>query len=348
MTALATATPAPALRWRSRYAALRRIARNGEEELRTALGALARGLRLEAAAAPTPLFVRREVAFRSYPTLHPGACATVVTPPDGAYLHTFFDVPPISPSGRYLAVTRLPFQHRGPYPGDTAEVCVIDLAERTGLIVPIGDWVLAEACRQAGLWQRSFDPGFRMSVNVSPRQFRAADFALRVREVLERNAMPPSTLTIEVTEGLLLQDHAEVRAVFDPLIALGVRMEMDDFGTGYSSLSYLKHFPFNAIKIDREFVRDVAVDPDDRVLVDTAIRMGKSLGLAVIAEGVETLEQLQILRTLECDFVQGYYFSQPVPADAFSQLLDATAASADGAFVLPGKPPRQLQGSVAT
>ncbi|MEZ5858231.1 MAG: hypothetical protein R3D28_04380 [Geminicoccaceae bacterium] len=131
MTALATATPAPALRWRSRYAALRRIARNGEEELRTALGALARGLRLEAAAAPTPLFVRREVAFRSYPTLHPGACATVVTPPDGAYLHTFFDVPPISPSGRYLAVTRLPFQHRGPYPGDTAEVCVIDLAERT-------------------------------------------------------------------------------------------------------------------------------------------------------------------------------------------------------------------------
>ena len=262
-------------------------------------------------------------------------------------LHLAFQPVVAAGSGRIVGAEALLRWH-SPSLGAVGPDRFIDLAERTGLIVPIGDWVLAEACRQAGLWQRSFDPGFRMSVNVSPRQFRAADFALRVREVLERNAMPPSTLTIEVTEGLLLQDHAEVRAVFDPLIALGVRMEMDDFGTGYSSLSYLKHFPFNAIKIDREFVRDVAVDPDDRVLVDTAIRMGKSLGLAVIAEGVETLEQLQILRTLECDFVQGYYFSQPVPADAFSQLLDATAASADGAFVLPGKPPRQLQGSVAT
>ncbi len=131
MTAIATAGTAAAGRWRSRHAALRRLARNGEEELRTALGVLARGLRLEAQAAPTALFARRDVGFRPCPVLRHGSRATVVTPPDGAYLHTFFDVPPISPSGRHLAVTRLPFQHRGPYPGDTAEVCVVDLAERT-------------------------------------------------------------------------------------------------------------------------------------------------------------------------------------------------------------------------
>ncbi|MCB1959375.1 MAG: EAL domain-containing protein [Rhodocyclaceae bacterium] len=201
----------------------------------------------------------------------------------------------------------------------------IDIAERTGLIVAIGDWVLEEACRQAGHWQRSVAPGFRISVNVSPRQFRASAFAQRVAAVLARNGMSANSLIVEVTEGLLLQNHAEVRAVFDQLIALGVRMEMDDFGTGYSSLSYLKHFPFNAVKIDREFVRDVAVDPDDRVLVDTVIRMGKSLGLSVIAEGVETAEQLDILRALGCDLLQGYYFSRPVTAEVLSGVLAETA-----------------------
>lgn len=232
-----------------------------------------------------------------------------------------------------------------PVLGAVAPDRFIEIAERTGLIVPIGEWVIESACQQAAQWQRAFDPAFHIAVNVSPRQFRAEDFVTRVARVLARHGLAPRTLTIEVTEGLLLHDHAEVLKAFEALIAAGARLAMDDFGTGYASLRYLKHFPFHTVKIDREFVRDIAADPDDRVLVDTAIRMGKSLGLSVIAEGVETAEQLAILRGFECDLIQGYYFSRPLPPDALQAMLAGAArpqasveAPSDVALPGPGAP----------
>ncbi|MCZ4306842.1 EAL domain-containing protein [Zoogloeaceae bacterium G21618-S1] len=226
-------------------------------------------------------------------------------------------------SGRIFGAEAL-IRWDSPVLGAVAPDRFIEVAERTGLIVPIGDWVIETACRQAAQWQRDYDPGFHMAVNVSPRQFRSSEFAARVAQLLSQHGLPAHTLIVEVTEGLLLHDPAEVLKIFETLIDVGVRLAMDDFGTGYASLRYLKHFPFHTVKIDREFVRDIATDPDDRVLVDTAIRMGRSLGLTVVAEGVETPEQLEILRGFECDLIQGYYLSKPLPANDFQPFLDRT------------------------
>jgi len=194
----------------------------------------------------------------------------------------------------------------------------ISVAEHTGLIVDIGDWVLRTACEQARVWRSLGWSDLRMAVNVSPRQFRSDKLLASVRECLSLNTLPSGSLEIEVTEGVLIRNQPEVRETLMALSALGVRLVMDDFGTGYSSLSYLKRFPFDALKIDREFVRDVASDPDDRALVTAAIRMGKGLGLTVLAEGVETETQLAFLAEQDCDIVQGYLFSKPLPADEFA------------------------------
>jgi diguanylate cyclase (GGDEF)-like protein len=195
----------------------------------------------------------------------------------------------------------------------------IPVAEHTGLIVDIGEWVLHHACAQLQDWRALGWTGLRMAVNVSPRQFRGERLLASVRNSLLVHRLPPGSLQIEVTEGLLIRNQPEVRQTLEALAAAGVRLAMDDFGTGYSSLSYLKRFPFDALKIDREFVRDVATDPDDRALVTAAIRMGKGLGLAVVAEGVETPEQYAFLSAQGCDIVQGYYFGEPVTAEVFAQ-----------------------------
>jgi diguanylate cyclase (GGDEF)-like protein len=194
----------------------------------------------------------------------------------------------------------------------------IAVAEHTGLIVEIGDWVLRSACVQLRAWRALGWPAFRIAVNVSPRQFRGDRLLASVRDCLAANALPAASLQIEVTEGLLIRNHPEVTATLQALSELGVRLAMDDFGTGYSSLSYLKRFPFHTLKIDREFVRDVASDPDDRALVTATIRMGKGLGLTVVAEGVETEEQFAFLSEHDCDIVQGFLFSKPLPPDEFA------------------------------
>jgi len=193
----------------------------------------------------------------------------------------------------------------------------IPVAEHTGLIVDIGEWVLANACRQLQAWRERGGSRLRIAINVSPRQFRGERLLSSVRASLASHRLPPGSLQIEVTEGVLIRNQPEVRETLAALSEMGVRLAMDDFGTGYSSLSYLKRFPFDVLKIDREFVRDVATDPDDRALVTAAIRMGKGLGLAVVAEGVETAEQLAFLAQQGCDLVQGYFFSEPVSAEAF-------------------------------
>ncbi|MGH8809060.1 MAG: putative bifunctional diguanylate cyclase/phosphodiesterase, partial [Noviherbaspirillum sp.] len=197
----------------------------------------------------------------------------------------------------------------------------IGLAEETGLIVPIGAWVLRTACAQNKAWQRAGLGHLRVSVNLSARQFAQQDLAKSIIAVLDETGLAASNLEIELTESLVMTDVERAIDALRALKAIGVQLSIDDFGTGYSSLSYLKRFPIDVLKIDRSFVRDMTVDPDDAAIVASIISLSHSLKLHVIAEGVETQEQLAYLRAHGCDEMQGYYFSKPVPAEEFEQIL---------------------------
>jgi len=196
----------------------------------------------------------------------------------------------------------------------------IPLAEESGLIIEIGEWVLREACAQARAWHDSGHQLFSISVNVSSRQFKDGAFLDTVRRALSDTALSPQTLTLELTESLLLDVEA-VTITLGRLRGLGVRIAIDDFGTGFSSLGYLKHFPLDALKIDQLFIRNLATDSDDSAIADAIITLAHSLKLQVVAEGVETEQQLAHLRQTSCDTAQGFLFSEPVPADGFEKLL---------------------------
>jgi EAL domain-containing protein (putative c-di-GMP-specific phosphodiesterase class I) len=198
----------------------------------------------------------------------------------------------------------------------------IPLAEDLGMIHEIGEWILLTACRQAYAWFGERQSPFRMAVNVSPLQLRDGRIVPVVRRVLEQSGLPPAMLELELTEGLLMENPEEKEALLRELKGLGVTLALDDFGTGYSSLSYLRRFPFDILKIDRSFIRDLTTDPDDAELTLSIISMAHSLRLQVVAEGVETLEQLQFLQAHGCDLIQGFYFSKPLPAARFSAWLD--------------------------
>ncbi len=202
----------------------------------------------------------------------------------------------------------------------------IPLAEETGLIVPIGEWVLTTACLQAKAWQNQGIQPLRMSVNLSPRQFRQKNLVEMIAGVLEKTGLDANLLEVEITEGMIMHRADQAVAALERLNKLGVRLSVDDFGTGYSSLSYLKRFPVQTLKIDRSFVNDLTTDDDDASIVTAIIAMAKSLKLEVIAEGVETREQLAFLTRLHCDKYQGYLFSRPIPADDCIRLLERSAA----------------------
>ncbi len=201
-------------------------------------------------------------------------------------------------------------------PGD-----FIPLAEETGLIVPIGDWVLNEACRQNKAWQDAGLPPIVVSVNVSARQFKERNWVSKVAEALEDSGLDARYLELELTESLIMQDVASAVATMHELEALGVHLAIDDFGTGYSSLSALKRFPVRRLKIDRSFVQDIPGDADDRAITGAIISLAQKLQMQVIAEGVETQEQVDFLAASGCDDIQGYFFSRPVAAAAFVSLL---------------------------
>jgi diguanylate cyclase (GGDEF)-like protein/PAS domain S-box-containing protein len=196
----------------------------------------------------------------------------------------------------------------------------IPLAETTGLIVQVGEWVLEEACAQAAVWQHAGLPTFRLAVNVSAREFTAS-LPGRVAETLARYRLDPHWLELEITESTLMHDIDDVIAIMDRISALGVALSLDDFGTGYSSLSYLKRFPIDTLKIDRSFTNGLPVDASDCAIASTIISMGRRLGHRVIAEGVETLDQLEFLRTAGCDEVQGFLYGKPLPAYEFEAGL---------------------------
>ncbi|MGB9092509.1 MAG: EAL domain-containing protein, partial [Gallionella sp.] len=198
----------------------------------------------------------------------------------------------------------------------------IPLAEESGLIMPIGRWVLETACARLRSWQD--DPltrGLTIAVNVSPKRFRQPDFAAEVQGVVTRHAIDPRLLKLELTESLLLENTEEVIRTMGVLNDIGVQLSLDDFGTGYSSLQYLKRLPLDQLKIDQSFVRDLASDSSDKAIVKTIIAMAHSLDLDVIAEGVETAEQRQILLGMGCRNFQGYLFSKPLPVEKFEAVL---------------------------
>ena len=197
----------------------------------------------------------------------------------------------------------------------------ISVAEDSGLIVPLSKWVLAEACRQTRLWQAAGLPAIRMSVNTSAIDFRQRDFVEGIEQILEQTGMPPCLLELEITEGVLMQNVETTMTALNRLKTLGVRLAIDDFGTGYSSLSYLRRFPIDVLKIDQSFIHGLSNDTNDAALVSAIISLGKSLDLNVIAEGVETEEQLAFLKAHQCEEGQGYYFSKALPADSFARLL---------------------------
>lgn len=197
----------------------------------------------------------------------------------------------------------------------------IPLAEDIGLILPIGAWVLRSACLTAASWRNLDGDELKVAVNVSAQQFRSGNIVETVSLALKESGLSPACLEIEVTEGLLLNDAPEILKLMQGLHNLGVGLSIDDFGTGYSALSYLKKFPFDVLKIDRSFVRDVITDSDDAALSAAIIQMAHGLNLKVIGEGVETREQLEFLSENSVDMVQGYLFSKPVPAADFVALL---------------------------
>ena len=193
----------------------------------------------------------------------------------------------------------------------------ITIAEETGLIVPIGEWVLWEACRQTRRWHDAGQNGLRISVNLSARQFQQPDLGARIDDVLRTTGIDPATLELELTESMLMIDPDAATDMLRQLAALGVKMAIDDFGTGYSSLAYLKRFPVTRLKIDQSFVRDISSDLNDAAIVSAVVAMAASLKLEVIAEGVETEDQLRYLVAQGCHDIQGYFFSRPKPADEF-------------------------------
>lgn len=197
----------------------------------------------------------------------------------------------------------------------------IPIAEEIGLIAPIGKWVLRTACEQNKAWQDAgFEP-FVVSVNVSARQFRQDSFVQVVAEVLQETGLEARYLEIELTESAVMHDAEQFIAMLGELNDLGVQISLDDFGTGYSSLSYLKRLPVDRLKVDRSFVQDIATDADDATIVRTIIALGHNLGLKVVAEGVETEQQLEFLRTNHCDELQGYYFAMPMPVAEFARCV---------------------------
>jgi EAL domain-containing protein (putative c-di-GMP-specific phosphodiesterase class I) len=197
----------------------------------------------------------------------------------------------------------------------------IPLAEETGLIVQIGEWVLRTACEQSRKWREEGIPALRIAVNLSARQFAQKTLLRDVGRIIAESGLTPESLELEITESLVMHNPEQATQTLEELKAMGISLSIDDFGTGYSSLSYLKRFPLDCVKIDRSFIKDIPVDADDMAITKGVIALGHSLRLKVVAEGVETAEQLDFLRANDCDELQGFFFSKPLPSEEVTTFL---------------------------
>ena len=207
--------------------------------------------------------------------------------------------------------------------GDVSPAQFIPLAEETGLILPMGEWALHESCRQARTWSDAGHP-LKVAVNVSAVQVYRDDFAATLAAALRDTGAKPASIELELTESTLMKDAARFIEVIAYVRALGISVAIDDFGTGYSSLAYLKRFQVSKLKVDRSFVKDIPDDEEDRAIAEAIVRMGQSLKLKVIAEGVETPAQMDFLAGIGCHEVQGFLFSRPLEADAMTRRLVQT------------------------
>lgn len=219
--------------------------------------------------------------------------------------------------------------------GSISPSMFIPLAEETGFILPLGNWVLHRACEQAVEWQKAGFAPVRMAVNLSPRQFCQKDLVKTVADTLAMTGLPPWLLELELTESCFVDRPDEAMLTLHELKALGIRIAIDDFGTGYSSLSYLKLFPIDHLKIAMPFVRDITTNPDDAAIVEAIIKMAHTMNIKVIAEGVETTAQKEFLLSNNCDFAQGYLFSRPIPGEEISRQLECIQKEADDETICP-------------
>ncbi len=224
-------------------------------------------------------------------------------------------------SGQIMGAEAL-LRWNNPALGEVSPTEFIPIAEQTGLILPIGQFVLEQALSVTAQLQQKYDPDFRIAVNLSPRQFRDPGLVEHIEQTITKAGINSEQLELEITEGVLMSGHSYITESIEALNSLGVSIAMDDFGTGYSSLSYLRNFPFNVLKIDRSFVNDITEDPADRELITAIVAMSQSLKLKVVAEGVETEEQYSELKAIGCDFAQGYLFSKPVTLQDLEQMLE--------------------------
>jgi EAL domain-containing protein (putative c-di-GMP-specific phosphodiesterase class I) len=197
----------------------------------------------------------------------------------------------------------------------------IPLAEDNGLIIAIGEWVIREACVQTRAWQREGLDNLNVAVNVSAIQFRFPGLAQTVREACSSCDLDPRFLVLEITEGLVMEDIDKTAKLLQEIKDIGVTISVDDFGTGYSALAYLKRFPIDELKVDRSFVTEIPANGEDSAIVRAVIAMSHSMDLRVVAEGVETEEQLRYLRRLHCDAIQGHFFSAPLPKQEFFEFV---------------------------
>lgn len=239
-----------------------------------------------------------------------------------------FYQPQIDVATRSIVGVEALIRWRHPELGLLAPAHFISLAETSGLIVPIGEWIVRTACKQIKVWQRKFDHDITVAVNLSARQFQQPDLIEMIRSALDETGLDPSSLEIEITESNAMQNAENTTYILRELKNLGVLISMDDFGTGYSSLNYLKRFPIDILKLDQMFVKDAATDPNDAAIVSAVIRLAHELRLKVVAEGVEQENQLDFLARQGCDIIQGFYFSAPLPIEQLeSYMLERKAAA---------------------
>ncbi|WP_273432254.1 EAL domain-containing protein [Chitinibacter tainanensis] len=225
-------------------------------------------------------------------------------------------------SGRVIGAEAL-IRWNHPTQGLISPAKFIPIAEESRMIVPLGNWILRRSCELAAQWQREGLPPFTVAVNLSPLQLHQANLLELIQDALDSAGLDPKYLELEVTESVVMQEVEHVMAMLHGIKRLGVKLSLDDFGTGYSSLSYLKRFAFNKLKVDQSFVRDITSDPNDAAIVLAIIGLGKTLGMSVLAEGVETEAQLEFLRRAQTDSIQGYLFSRPLAAGEFRNLIAA-------------------------